>query len=290
VPLRTVLRAMRVHQWTKNLFVFAPVIFAKAVGEFDLVLASIGAFFAMSLAASGCYLVNDLCDVEADRTHPSKRLRPIASGALSSQRARYLTAILFLMSGVVSVCLGWPSVLIIAIYVASTLAYSFWLKHVVLLELFIVASGFVLRVLMGSAATHLAASPWLLLTTLFLSLLLAFGKRRGELGRRGDEATSGRRVLDGYSLTFLDRCIDLLAGTALLCYAIYTTAEVTVQKMGTDWMIATTPFVAFGILRYLYVVEHGDHAADSPSELLLADRPLQLTLMMWLTTAMLMVY
>lgn len=285
-----VVRAMRVHQWTKNLFVFAPVVFAKQLHLLEPVLQSIGAFIAVSLAASACYVVNDIKDFEADRQHPKKSLRPIASGQLSMREAWALCMVLFAVSAALAALLNWWTLGAVALYVAITLAYSYGLKHIPLLELFMVAAGFVVRILVGSAATGLPASPWLLLTTLFLALLLAFGKRRGEIGRLGEEAPNGRRVLEFYGLPFLDRSITLLAGASLLCYAIYTTAEVTVRKMGTEWLIATTPFVAYGMLRYLYIIEHGNHAADSPSELLLRDRPIQLAVLLWLASAVIIIY
>jgi 4-hydroxybenzoate polyprenyltransferase len=290
VSPNVIVRAMRVHQWTKNLFVFAPVVFAKRLTHLEPVLESVGAFICISLAASACYVINDIRDLPADRQHPKKSRRPIAAGELPLREAWALAGALFSVSAILATVLGWWTVVVLAIYVGSTLAYSFGLKHIPLLELFIVASGFVLRILMGSAATSLAASPWLLLTTLFLSLLLAFGKRRGEIGRSGEDAPNSRRVLEFYGLPFLDRSITLLAGASLLCYAIYTTADVTVRKMGTEWLIATTPFVAYGVLRYLYVVEHGDHMADAPSELLLNDRSIQLAVILWLATATAIIY
>ncbi|MBP7561461.1 MAG: decaprenyl-phosphate phosphoribosyltransferase [Armatimonadetes bacterium] len=288
--LSAVVRAMRLHQWTKNLFVFAPVVFAKQLHLIGPVAESITAFLSVSFAASACYVVNDIQDLEADRQHPKKRLRPIASGELPLRDAWALCGALFALSAVMASLLGWWTLGTVALYVAVTLSYSYGLKHIPLLELFLVAAGFVIRILVGSAATGLQASPWLLLTTLFLSLLLAFGKRRGEIGRMGDEAPSRRRVLEFYGLPFLDRSITLLAGASLLCYAIYTTADVTVRKMGTEWLIATTPFVAYGVLRYLYIVEHGNHAADSPSELLLHDRSIQLAVLLWVVTAVLIIY
>ncbi len=285
-----ILKQMRIRQWTKNLFVFAPVVFAKQAGELIPALQSVAAFLAIGLAASATYIVNDIQDVEADRAHPRKRHRPIASGALSAPFAERLALGLFALAFAIAASLGWAAVVVLGLYVLITLAYSMGLKRVPLVELFIVAAGFVLRVILGWAATGIPASPWLLLTMLFLALLLAFGKRRGEIGRLGDDAESARGVLAAYSLAFLDRSITLLATATLLCYAIYCTAEVTVQKMGTQWLIATTPFVAFGVIRYLWILEHGEHAADSPSELLLSDRSLQAAIVFWLGTAVAIVY
>lgn len=288
--LAAVLRQLRAHQWTKNLFVFAPVVFAKHLGWNDSTAYSVAAFIALCLASSAAYTVNDLMDADSDREHPKKRLRPIPSGQLTAETARGLAVLLFVLAFAGAATLGSLSVIALAAYVAATLGYSFGCKHVPLLEAFLLAAGFVIRVLMGSAATHIPSSPWLLLTTFFLALLLAFGKRRGEMGRRGESASNGRPVLEHYSLPFLDRSITLLAGVTLLCYAIYCTAEVTVRKMGTEWLVATTPFVAYGILRYLYIVEHGDHAADAPDELLLRDRPIQLAVLLWLATAIALIY
>ncbi len=285
-----ILRQMRVRQWTKNLFVFAPVVFAKQAGEWLPALQSVAAFLAIGLAASATYIGNDIQDIESDRAHPKKRHRPIASGAIGLALGERLALFLFVLAFGVAAALGWAAVVVLGLYVLITLAYSLGLKRVPLLELFIVAAGFVLRVILGWAATGIPASPWLLLTMLFLALLLAFGKRRGEIGRMGDEAASGREVLEAYSLAFLDRAITLLATATLLCYAIYCTAEVTVQKMGTQWLIATTPFVAYGVIRYLWILEHGEHASDSPSELLLSDRSLQVAIVLWLATAIAIVY
>lgn len=288
--LRLLLKQLRVHQWTKNLFVFAPVIFAKRANEPREVLLSLGAFAAICMAASATYIFNDLQDLEADRTHPRKRHRPLAAGELSVRVAQATAALLFVAAFALASALGVVSAVVLALYVGMTVAYSLGLKGIPILELFLVASGFVLRVLLGSAATWIRPSPWLLLTMLFLALLLAFGKRRAEIGRLGSDAASRRMVLSYYNARFLDRSITLLAGSTLLCYAIYCTAEVTVRKMGTEWLVATTPFVAFGILRYLYVLERGDHAADAPSDLLLTDRPIQLAILLWLSSAIAIVY
>jgi 4-hydroxybenzoate polyprenyltransferase len=287
---RTLVEQLRIRQWTKNLFVFAPVVFAKQVGDVGASAFSVAAFLCMCLASSATYTVNDLLDADADRSHPAKRRRPIPSGRLSTQSATALAAGLLALAAIGASCLGLTTLMMVLLYTTITLAYSFGLKHVPLLELFLVASGFVIRVLVGSMATGIPASPWVLLTMLFLALLLAFGKRRGEIGRLGDEAPDRRKVLEFYGIPFLDRCITLLAGAALLCYALYCTSEQTVRKMHTEWLIATTPFVAYGILRYLYIVEHGDHAADSPSEILLADRSLQVTIVLWLATAAALIY
>ncbi len=283
-------KQLRVKQWTKNLFVFAPVIFAKRAGDLPDALLAVAAFLAICFAASANYIINDVQDLEADRLHPRKRHRPIAAGRISPRAAQAVAVALFLLAFGIATALGVVSVGVLTIYVATTIAYSLGLKSVPIVELFIVASGFVLRVLLGSAATAIPPSPWLLLTTLFLALLLSFGKRRGEIGRLGSDASTRRMVLSYYNARFLDRSITLLAGSTLLCYAIYCTAEVTVRKMGTEWLVATTPFVAFGILRYLYILERGDHAADAPSELLLTDRPIQLAVLLWIATAVAIVY
>jgi len=287
---RVMLEQMRTRQWTKNVFVFLPIIFAKQLGDLSELLRSVAAFVCISLAASGTYILNDLMDLPEDRKHPTKRRRPIASGRLPVPLAREMIAVLLSTAALIAIALGPWTVAVLAVYVGVTVSYSARLKQVPLVELFMVASGFVIRVLLGSAATHIPSSPWLLLTALFLALLLAFGKRRGEIGKLGDDAPDRRRVLEFYGLPFLDRSITLLAGCTLLCYAIYCTADVTVKKMGTEWLVATAPFVAFGVLRYLYVIEHGDHAADSPSDLLLTDRQIQVAILLWLLTAVGLIY
>lgn len=277
--LSAVLRAMRPRQWIKNGFIYPALVFDGQLTNLDSLIRTTGGFVLLCLASSAVYLVNDIADLEADRQHPTKRLRPIAAGELSVPVA----AVGGVMLALGSVLGGWwlaPGLgLIIVAYLALNLLYSFWLKHVPIIDVLVVATGFVLRVGAGVALITVERfSPWLYVCTTLFALFIGFGKRRAEIVLLADGANTHRRVLDGYSLNLLDQLIVIVSSLTIMAYSLYTfSAE---NLPANHLMMLTIPFVIYGIFRYLHLI-HVEQRGDAPEELLLRDRPLGLTVILW---------
>jgi len=290
------LRALRPNQWTKNLIVFAAFIFAFADRqqnkEWPLFFNALQAALAFCLISSAVYLVNDVRDLALDRAHPTKRFRPIAAGELSRSAALGLAAILFAASLTWCALLAWPLFMIAAVYVLMQAAYTLGLKRVALLDVFVIAGGFVLRALAGGAAVQVALSPWLVLCTMLLALFLALCKRRHEkvLLDRSEEADPvTRHSLAQYNERLLDQLIAIVSGATLVCYALYTLWPDTVHKFGTDRLVYTVPFVIFGLFRYLDLVYRHERG-DRPEHLLLSDWPLLLDIALYGATVLILLF
>jgi 4-hydroxybenzoate polyprenyltransferase len=275
--LAALVQALRPRQWLKNTFVFAPLLFGRVFLVREKLELALAAFALFSAMASAVYLLNDIMDYESDRAHPSKRLRPIASGRLPIPVAA--TASFLLGAGALAVSwLRMPELaFILGIYAAINVGYSLGLKHVVIVDIFAIAIGFVLRVFGGAVAIEVEASRWLLTCTIFISLFLAACKRRGEMTLVGDR-TATRAVLANYSIGFIDQIINLSATATILTYALYTLDPVTIAKLGTRDLIFTLPFVIYGVLRYMHIVQHKG-GGGSPTEALLRDRTILLTVL-----------
>jgi 4-hydroxybenzoate polyprenyltransferase len=278
--LRALLKAMRPRQWIpKNAFVLAPLLFDTQFTQKIPLLRSLAAFGLFCLLSSAVYLINDIYDIEADRQHPEKRNRPIASGKLPISTA--VVAIVILLA--ISLSLGYllsPWLAVIELgYLLLMLAYSRWLKHFPLIDVLVIAAGFVLRVMAGlSVITVKYFSPWLFVVTTLLALFLGFGKRRSELAILAEGAGAHRRVLDGYTIPLLDQIITIVTTATIITYSLYTfSAQIT---PGTHTMMLTIPFVLYGILRYLWLVQV-KHAGGAPEDALMTDRPLQVTVVLY---------
>jgi len=292
--MTALLQALRPKQWTKNLLVFAGIVFAQHASDPALLLRAAAGFVAFSLLASSVYIVNDLKDVEADRLHPKKRHRPIASGALSPVVAWTIVPVLLLIVAVIAAWLGFGFLLVLAAYLASNVAYSFGLKHQVILDVFLIASGFVLRAVAGvellkPVAPETQLSAWLLVCTFFGALFLAVSKRRRELANAGTLASDQRAVLASYTPELLDRMLTITAACTLMSYALYTIWPATVAKFGTEALMVTVPVVAYGVFRYLHLVRVSEMSED-PSLVLLADRPIQLTVVTYVAITVWILY
>jgi len=292
--MKALLQALRPKQWTKNLLVFAGVVFSQHARDPVLLLRAVGGFVAFSLLASAVYIVNDLKDVDADRLHPKKRHRPIASGALSPAVA--WTVVPLLLVAVAALCswLGFGFLLVLAAYLASNVAYSFGMKHQVIMDVFLIASGFVLRAVAGvellkPVAPETQLSAWLLVCTFFGALFLAVSKRRRELMNAGSLAPDQRAVLGTYTPELLDRMLTIAAACTLMSYALYTIWPATVAKFGTEALIVTVPVVAYGVFRYLHLVRVSEMSED-PSQVLLADRPIQATVLVYVALSLWILY
>jgi len=288
------IEALRPKQWTKNLLVFAGILFSQQMGSVPLVLRACAGFFAFSLLAGAVYIFNDLGDVEADRLHPRKRLRPIASGRLSAGAARAALAPVLLVAAGISAWLGAGFSIVAGLYLFTNLAYTFRLKHQVLIDVFVVAAGFVLRAIAGvelllPVSPDTALSPWLLVCTFFGALFLALGKRRREIVNAGAAASDRRQVLDDYTVELLDGLLTVSAAASLMGYALYTIWPSTVAKFGTEALLYRIPFVACGIFRYLFLVRASE-ASEDPSQVLLTDRPIATCVVLYLVTVLVILY
>jgi 4-hydroxybenzoate polyprenyltransferase len=281
--------SLRPSQWTKNLLVFAGLIFGEELFHARSVAIAVAAFAAFCALSGVVYLVNDVRDREADLRHPTKARRPIASGALPAGTAIGAAAVL--AAGALALAFwirpGFGAVA--AAYVALLTLYSTSLKHQVILDALALATGFVLRAAGGALAIGVRASPWLLLVTLLGALFLALGKRRAELTALAGGAKDHRPILAEYSPYLLDQMIGVVTASTLLAYAFYTMSPDTVQRFGTEHLIFTMPFPLYGIFRYLYLV-HQREGGGNPSEHLLTDRPLQVCVALWAVAVVLIVY
>ena len=280
---------LRIRQWTKNLAVFAALVFARRLTDPASLVEVMEAFVAFCLASSAAYVVNDIRDRDADRLHPVKSRRPIAAGAVGVGEASVLAAALVATAFAAAALGGVRLVVSVAAYLALQAAYNLKLKHVPTLEVFALAAGFVIRVAAGAWILAVEVSPWLLLCTMNLALFLALAKRRHELIEMEDGAGAHRKVLDSYSPHLLDQMISIVAAATVVTYALYTLAEQTVRKFGSAHMIWTTPFVILGVFRYLYLI-HQKKLGGSPEWVLLTDIPILATVVLWAATAAAIVY
>jgi 4-hydroxybenzoate polyprenyltransferase len=288
MKLGPVLVSLRPHQWTKNLVLFAALAFSKHLFEPRPLLRVLVAFALFCGLSGAVYLLNDVADRERDRMHPLKRLRPVASGALSPATAVGLAALLGLGCLALSFLLGVWFAACAVFYLGLNLLYSFWLKEVVILDVLAISLGFVLRAVAGAVAIDVYISDWLLICTILLALFLTLSKRRHELTTLSDSA-GHRPTLQEYSPYLLDQMIAVTTPALVTAYAVYTTAQETRDKFQTDRLTWTLPFVLYGIFRYLYLV-HRKEQGGSPTDVLLTDRPLLIDVFLWAVTVVLIVY
>lgn len=281
-------KLLRPHQWVKNGFVFVGLIFGEAFADLALLQSVVLAALAFSLAASSIYVVNDLADREKDRLHPVKRHRPLAAGTVNVTAALLLAGACLFGALMLAYSVSLTVLLVVALYAGLNVAYSMGLKHVAVLDVFIIAAGFMLRILAGTLGVGIAPSHWLLVCGLLLTLFLGFAKRRAELKALEDDAGSHRKVLDDYDPVLLDQFITLCAAGTVVTYSLYTVAPETVAMHGSQWLIATVPFVVYGICRYLFRLHRrgggGDPAAD-----LLSDPHLIAAFVGWFATVLLVI-
>lgn len=284
------LKLLRPKHWVKNLFVFAPLVFARELFHPGPAIEALKAFVVFCLAASAVYIVNDVADADADRAHPEKRHRPIASGAVPVNRALVLAMVLLAASAVIVSGMHHLFIIAIVAYLLMNLAYSFRLKEVILLDVFIVAAGFMLRVLGGAYAIDVTVSSWLVLCSLFISLFLGFAKRRSELQRSTPESVAEqRRVLAVYSTPVLDQMLTIASAGAVISYALYTVAPRTVEVFRTEKLIYTTVFVIFGVFRYLHLI-YTSADVENPTNAVTRDVPIIVTVALWIASCVAIIY
>lgn len=283
------IRSVRPRQWSKNLILFAGLIFSKSLMDFHLALTALLAFLLFCLASGAIYLLNDVIDIEQDRAHPNKRLRAIASGQVNTGLAVGAAIILGLLSLGLGLYLDRGFGYVLAAYLALMVLYSVWLKRVVILDVLAIALGFVLRAVAGGVVVHVEVSSWLLVCTVLLALFLGLGKRRHELVLMEDSAGEHRQILKDYSPYLLDQMIAVVTASTVVAYALYTMSSETVTKFGTRNLEFTIPFVLYGIFRYLYLI-HQKKVGGSPERVLLSDRPLLLDIALWAITVGVILY
>ena len=273
------LAALRPRQWSKNLLLFAGLVFAAKTGDATRWAEAVAAFAAYCTASSAAYLVNDVRDAPYDRLHPVKRGRPVASGELEPRTAVALAAVLAAAALGIAGALGLGSLAYMLGFLALQAAYTGGLKHVVLIDVMAIGGLFVLRAAAGAQAVHVPISPWLLLCTALLALFLGLAKRRGELVLVGAEETRGRPVLEGYSLALVDQLVSVVAASTVIAYSLYT-----FTARDSKAMMATIPFVLFGVFRYLLLI-HRQDAGEEPENVLLSDLPIGATVVLWAATS-----
>jgi 4-hydroxybenzoate polyprenyltransferase len=292
--LRALLKTMRPRQWTKNAFIFASLVFDGKLFHLTDFLRTLAGFGLFCTISSAVYIFNDILDLEADRQHPVKRNRPIASGKLPVPAAVAAGLLLTLATLLTGYLLAWQFALVLLIYLIMMLVYSKWLKHIPILDVIILAAGFVLRVHAGTTLIVVERfSPWLYVIMTLLALYLGFGKRRAELTLLADDNTTNsrnggpRKVLEGYTIPLLDQFITIVSGTTIVAYSLYTFFRPDAPPNHT--LMLTIPFVVYAVFRYLYLIEV-KRIGGEPEEILLTDRPFQVSLALWGVTVLAVFY
>lgn len=278
---------MRPRQWLKNGLVFAPLFFDGKLTDLDSLLRTVSAFILLCIMSSGVYIMNDLMDIEKDKQHPIKKNRPLPSGQLSPSVARVATGLFILGTLVAGFFLSTMFMTVLLGYLLLQIAYTYYFKSVVLIDVLIIAAGFILRVAAGVAIIEVERfSPWLYVCTGLLALFLALGKRRHELVLLGHEAGNHRAILSEYNLDLIDRLIGIVTTSALVAYSLYTFLA---EGLPNNLMMLTIPFVLYAVFRYLYLI-HVRHEGGIPEEIFLRDKPMQLTLGLWAFIVFLVLY
>lgn len=277
--LKALLKTMRPKQWAKSVFLLAALVFDRKLTNLDAILHTLAGVAVFSLIVSVVYIINDIADVESDRKHPTKRNRPIAAGKLPISTAWGVAAAILLVSFPLAYLLSPAFAAITGIYFIGNLIYSKWVKHIPLLDIIVLASFYVLRVAAGVTLIEVQRfSPWIYLFTIFLALLMGTGKRRAELAELAGGPNAQRKVLDGYTINFLDQLISLASGTTIITYSLYTFSAPNLPE--NHAMMLTIPFIMYGILRYQYLLQVKE-TGGAPEDVVLADRPLQVSILLW---------
>jgi 4-hydroxybenzoate polyprenyltransferase len=284
-----ILRSLRIQQWIKNFFIFAPLVFSQNVFDLPLLVKTVSAFVLFCILSGASYILNDIQDLEEDKLHPVKSKRPLASGRLKTSHALFASVLLVLLSLGAGLFLNVKFFIALLVYFVLQVAYSSWLKHVVILDVFLIATGYLVRVIAGGLVIDVQLSPWLFICTVLIALFLALSKRRHELLFLDKSAEIHRPILKEYTPRLLDQMIAVVTASTVISYCLYTISSETVAKFGTTNLLLTVPFVLYGIFRYLYLVHQKDEGG-SPEALIIKDKPLLIDLFLWIITAILILY
>ncbi|MBR9977644.1 MAG: decaprenyl-phosphate phosphoribosyltransferase [Bacteroidetes bacterium] len=287
--VRLLIRSMRLQQWTKNVFVLSPLLFSLHLFDGHILLRSLAGFFLFSFLASAIYILNDIVDAKVDRSHPVKRQRPIASGALPVSLAVFAVALIVPITLGLAALIHLDFALILIGYFVLNVVYSYALKKAVIIDVMTIAASFVLRIVAGAVIIDVPISEWLLICTSLLALFLGFSKRRHEITVLEADAHIHRPVLLEYSTYFLDQMISLVTASTLICYILYTVDAETVDKFGSNALLYTTPFVLYGLFRYYYLVHQRNTGGDPTSEFL-SDVPLLIDVFLYAITVIGILY
>lgn len=288
--LKNLLKLYRIPQWVKNLFVFVPLIFSKHLFDQNYFLSASLAFLIFCFASSFVYIINDIVDAESDKLHPSKKDRPIAAGLITKSNAMNSAIGFFILILLLMQNYNFYFMISVSLFLVLNVLYSFFLKNIVLLDIFSIAAGFMIRVFAGAFAINVEISSWLILTTMFISLFLAVMKRRSELSLvENTEFAATRKVLEHYSKSFAEQMGTIASAGVIVCYALYTVSERTVSIFQTDKLIYTTPFVVFGIFRYMYLV-YINKKGENTTHLLITDPAMMINVILYLLITTLIIY
>ena len=287
--IKDILGLIRPHQYIKNLFIFLPLFFAMKITNIALLANASIAFIAFSLTASAIYTLNDYRDIEEDRKHPQKRNRPLASGKISKPQAIIIMTVLGIVGFIPMYLLLSQAAAILLAYVVMNIAYSFYLKHIAIIDITIIAIGFVLRLFIGSAVTGIALSMWIVVITFLLALFMALAKRRDDVLIFLETGSKMRKAIDGYNLKFLDTSMAIMASVVIVAYTIYTTSPEVAEKFHTKYLYLTAFFVILGIMRYLQIALVFQDSG-SPTQIVLKDRFMQFVLLGWFATFIWILY
>jgi 4-hydroxybenzoate polyprenyltransferase len=280
---------LRPKQWIKNFFIFLPLIFGKKLFSYPINLNVVAAFFLFSITSSVVYFINDIIDVEKDKLHPTKRLRPIASGKLRMPEAWAAASILGAVSIACSFLLDIYFGIIVTAYLVFNILYSMILKNAVIIDVFCISGFFLLRIIAGSIVANVQMSHWIIFMTVLLALFLGFSKRRQELNMLGKEAIRHRRTLTQYNIYFIDQMVLVITSSIAVCYMLYTVDPATITRFGSSHLMYSIPFVYYGIFRYLYLIHKLKREGD-PTRILAADKKTQLNIALWLVVCIAVIY
>ena len=273
-------KLIRPHQYIKNLFIFMPLFFVGKITNGELFLNAVMAFVAFSMTASAIYILNDYQDLAVDRLHPQKKFRPLTSGAISRKAAIIIMVTLFIMGMSLMAMLSLAAFGILSVYIILNIGYSFYLKHVAIVDVVIISIGFVLRLFVGSIATETLLSMWIVILTFLLALFLALAKRRDDVLLFVNKGKKMRKSIDGYNLQLIDGAMMVMAAVIIVSYILYTTSIVVLQRIHSEYLYLTTLFVIMGVLRYLQIA-FVENNSGSPTRIALGDKFMQLTILAW---------
>ena len=279
--MKNYLNLLRPHQYIKNLFIFLPLFFALEITNIDLLLRAFVAFIAFSFTASAIYILNDYFDIEEDKKHPKKKYRPLASGEISKIEAVVIMMILFIFGIGIMSLVSFKALMVLLFYVFLNIGYSYYLKHVPIIDVSIIAIGFVLRLFVGAFVANVNLSMWIVLMTFLLALFLALAKRRDDVLIFNRTGKKMRKVIDGYNIDFLNIAMAIMASVVIVAYIMYSTSKEIIEKFHNDYLYISSIFVILGILRYLqisFVYED----SGSPTKIVLKDRFIQLVILGWI--------
>lgn len=276
-----ILKLLRVKQYVKNLFIFLPIFFGMKFFEFDLLMNNFIAFFSFCFLASSIYILNDILDRDIDKKHPKKKNRPIASGKISVKKAILILSILLVISFLIASLIVSPELyILLTSYLILNILYVFWIKHIGIIDVFVVASGYVIRILVGGVTADIDILHWIIIMTFLLALFLGFAKRRDDVLIMKETGQIMRKSIDGYTLQFMDSILFITSAITLVAYIMYTIAEDTTQRYGSENIYLTSIFVLLGIMRYLQITI-SLKKSGSPTEILYKDKMIQFSIIAW---------